>query len=99
MVTQREVLKFIAAETREGRSISFKDLVGEFDLSPEAACDHLKRLWRERLIEAVGYRPYRYYFRLRPGESLRDLRFRVAPRGQDRLRWHSERNEDAGWPL
>ncbi len=98
MVKQRAVLKFIAEQTGKRRSVSFIDLVHEFDLSPEAACDHLKRLWRERVIEAVSYRPYRYYFRLRPGESLRDVRFHLAPRGEERLRWYSKRDEDAGWP-
>ena len=98
MVTQRKVLRFIAEETRQGRSISFKDLVERFDLSPEAACDHLKRLWRERLIEAVTHRPDRFHFRLRPGETIKDLRFRLAPRGQDRLEWYSEREKRMGWP-
>ncbi len=96
MVTQRKVLRFIAKETRQGHSISFKDLAERFDLSPEAACDHLKRLWRERLIEAVTQRPDRFHFRLRSGETLRDLRFRLAPRGEARLRWYSERDKRAG---
>ncbi|MFQ5684896.1 MAG: hypothetical protein ACE5HC_16710 [Candidatus Binatia bacterium] len=98
MVTQHKVLRFIAEETRQGHSISFKDLVERFDLSPEAACDHLKRLWRERLIEAVTHRPDRFHFRLRPGETIKDLRFRLAPRGQDRLEWYSEREKRMGWP-
>ncbi len=98
MVTQRKVLRFIAQQTRQGRSISFKDLVESFDLSPEAACDHLKRLWRERLIEAVTYRPSRFRFRLRPGETLRGLEFRLAARGQARLQWYSKRDNRAGWP-
>jgi DNA-binding MarR family transcriptional regulator len=99
MVTQRKVLRFIAKETRQGHSISFKDLAERFNLSPEAACDHLKRLWRERLIGAVTHRPDRFHFRLRPGETLRDLRFRLAPRGEARLRWYSERDKraDPSW--
>ncbi len=99
MVTQRKVLRFIAKETRQGRSTSFNDLVERFDLSPEGVCDHLKRLWRERLIEAVTHRPDRFHFRLRPGETLRDLRFRLAPRGEARLRWYSERDKraDSSW--
>ncbi len=98
MVKQREVLKFIAKQTGQGRSISFMDLVHEFDLSPEAGCDYLKRLWRERLIESLSPRPYRFHYRTRPGESLRDLPFRLAARGEGRLRWYSERDEDVGWP-
>ena len=98
MVTQQEVLEFIADQTRRGRSISFKDLVPEFALSPEAGCDHLKRLWRDRLIEALPSRPSRFHFRLRPGESLRELRFRLAPRGEARLEWYSKRDEDVAWP-
>ncbi len=99
MVTQRKVLRFIAQQTGQGRLISFKDLAERFDLSPEAACDHLKRLWRERLIEAVTHRPARFHFRLRPGETLRDLQFRLAPRGEARLKWYSERDKraDSSW--
>ncbi len=98
MVRQRRVLKFIAGQRGKGRPITFEDLAQEFDLSPEAACDYLKRLWRERLIETVTNRPYRFYYRVRPGESVRDLRFRLAPRGEERLQWYSERDEDVGWP-
>ncbi len=96
MVEQREVLKFISEKTGQGRSISFMNLAEEFDLSPEAACDHLKRLWRERLIDAVTFRPYRFHFRPRPGESLRDLRFRLTRRGEDRLRWYRKKEEKKG---
>ncbi len=98
MVTQRKVLRFIAQETRQGRSISFKELVERFGRSPEAGCDHLKRLWRERLIEAATYRPSRFQFRLKPGETLRGLRFRLAARGQARLEWYSKRDEGVAWP-
>jgi hypothetical protein len=99
MVTQQEVLEFIADQTRRGRSISFKDLVPEFGLSPEAGCDHLKRLWRDRLIEAVTFRPSRFHYRLQPGESLRKLRFRLAPRGEARLRWYREKEKEVRWPF
>ena len=99
MVTKQEVLEFIAAQTRRGRSISFKDLVPEFGLSPEAGCDHLKRLWRDRLIETVTFRPSRFHFRLRPRESLRELRFRLAPRGETRLRWYREKEKEGRWPF
>ena len=99
MVTQLKVLKFIAAETEDGRSTSFQDLAKEFWLSPEAACDHLKRLWRERLIETVSFRPKRFHSRLQPGESLRGLRFRLAARGQERLRWYRRKEKDGRWPF
>ena len=99
MVTQRKVLMFVAKQTRQGRSISVKDLAEAFEFSPEAACDHLERLWRERLIGAITNRPHRYHFRVRPGESLRDIRFHLAPRGEERLRWYSERDEDTRWPF
>lgn len=97
-MTQRKVLRFIAEQTRQGRPILFKDLAETVHLSPEAACDHLKRLWRERLIETVTYRPSRLQFRLRPGETLRGLRFRLAARGQARLEWYSKRDEGVAWP-
>ena len=96
MVTQEEVLKVIAERTREGLSTSYRILSKELDLSEEAACEHLKRLWRERLIRST-IRPPRYKFRLEPGESIRDLRFDLAARGKERLRWYKERDEEANW--
>lgn len=100
MVTQEDILRFVAERTREDHSISCKDLVWEFDLSDRSACDHLKRLWRDRLVEAVTFRPQRFHFCLRPGESIRNLRFRLASRGKERLRWYREREDQKkreGW--
>lgn len=99
MVTQQDVLEFFAERSREERSIALKDLMDEFDLSPEAAGDHLKRLWRDRLVEAVAFRPRRFHFRLQPGERLQELRFRLAPRGQARLRWYRKKQEKERWPF
>lgn len=100
MVTQSRVLKFFEKRVAEGRpALSYEDLVREFPLSPEAACDHLKRLWRERLIEAVTFRPRRFRFRLQAEESLRQLRFRLAGRGQERLAWYREQKENERWPF
>ena len=92
MVTKRTVLRVIAKRTREGRSTSYRILGRELDLSEEAACEHLKRLWRERLIQSA-MRPPRYKFRLEPRESIRDLRFRLTTRGKDHLRWYREKKE------
>ena len=99
MVTQRGVLKFIAEQSRRQCSVSFKEMMHEFGLSAEAGCDHLKRLWRDRLIETVTYRPHGFHFRLRPGESLRELRFHLAPRGEARLRWYREKEKEGRWPI
>jgi predicted transcriptional regulator len=96
MVTQEEVLRVIAERTREGHSTSYRTLARELDLSEEAVCEHLKRLWRERLIRST-MRPARYKFRLEPGESIRDLVFDLAGRGKERLRWYKERDEEGGW--
>ncbi len=93
MVTQRDVLMFLAERTEHGKSFSYEDLVHEFSLSEEGICGHLGRLWRDRLIEAIIVRPSRFRFRLQPGESLRTLRFRLAPRGQERLRWYERQDE------
>ena len=99
MVTQSEVLKFIAEQSRRQCSVSFKEMMHEFGLSAEAGCDHLKRRWRDRLIETVTYRPHGFHFRLRPRESLRELRFRLAPRGVARLRWYREKEKEDRWPF
>jgi len=95
VTTRREILELIAARTREGRTTSFRTLVRELSLSEESACEYLKRLWRERLLKSPD-RPTRFAFRLEPGESLRDLRFKIHKRGLSRLKWweQEERRED-----
>jgi hypothetical protein len=95
VVTKSEVLKFICARTGEKKSTSYRTLVREFpDLSEEAACDHLKRLWDQRLIEPTDSREPQFGFRLKPGESLRELRFEITARGRARLRWWKERDRE-----
>jgi len=96
MVKQEEVLRMIARRTKEGHSTSYRTLARELDLSEEAACEHLKRLWRERLIRTT-MRPPRYKFRLERGESIRDLRFDLASRGRERLKWYEKRDDEEGW--
>jgi DNA-binding transcriptional ArsR family regulator len=97
IVEQRSVLKLMAERTRAGKLTSYRSLVRELGLSPEAACGHLKRLWRERLIESPD-RPERFRYRPEPGESVRDLRFELSARGRERLRWYREKeNDEGGW--
>ena len=88
-VWQKRVLQLIAERSREERATSYRSLVREWGLSDVAACRHLGRLWRERLIETPAARPDRFHFRLEPGESLRDLRFQITARGRERLRWYA----------
>jgi predicted ArsR family transcriptional regulator len=90
MVTQEAVLRWLARRTKRNESTGYEDLAQELWVSPEAACGHLARLWRSRLIEAKGDRRTRFQFRLEPGESLRALRFTLAGRGRKRLRWYEE---------
>jgi len=98
MTEQREVLDLMLLRTREGRETSFRTLMREFDLSPEAACGHLKRLWREGLIRSAEVPPRRSRS-LGPGESMRDLRFHLSRRGMARLVWWKKRDreEEEGW--
>ena len=102
MVTKPEVLNFISVRSGENRSTSYRTLVHEFpDLSEEAACDHLKRLWHQRLINSTEAREQEFEFRLKPGESLRDLRFEITARGKARLRWWKKQEQDdekGEWP-
>lgn len=93
MSDKKQILEFIEKRTREGRMVSFQTLVNRCGLTPETACDYLKRLWRERLIEC-GDRPPRFHFRLGPEESIRDLRFELSQRGRERLRWHRDRGRE-----
>ncbi len=93
MLTQGEVLELIAKQSERGKATSVTEVAEEFDLDEIAASGHLRRLWRERLIEAVHPRPPRFKFRLTPGERLRDLRFRIAPRGKERLEWMEDQKD------
>ena len=93
MSDKNQILEFIGKQTREGRTVSYLTLVNKCGLTPETACDYLKRLWRERLIKC-GDRPPRFHFRLGPGESIRDLRFGLSDRGRERLRWQRERERE-----
>src|SRR5438477_7428503 len=103
MVTKPEVLKLVAQRSRDNRATSYRTVVREFlDISAEAACDHLKRLWRQRLIEPSGPREAEYLYRLEPGESVRELRFEITARGAARLRWWRQeakkrRKEETEW--
>jgi len=99
IVTKREVLELIGKRTQEDKDTSFQTLVSEFWLSPEAARSHLKRLWRDRLVRSTGY-PATYRQGLGPGESIRELEFRLSRRGRERLRWYEAKDEEAkeeGW--
>jgi hypothetical protein len=96
MVTQPEVLAFIAERTAEGRAVGIGQVGDQFLVSLEGAAGHLWRLWRERLIEPLSPRPTRFRFRLEPGESIAPLRFRITPRGRQRLRWYDQAADDDG---
>jgi hypothetical protein len=93
MVTQQDVLTFFSKRATEGRAVVLQDLVREFWTSAEAASGHLRRLWRERLIEAISTRPPRFRFRLEPGEGIHSLSFRITARGRQRLRWYDRDDE------
>jgi len=88
MVRRFQVLKLIACETRKGRAMRYRDLMEAYNLSLESACDHLKRLWRDRLIETGTRRPRGFKHRAYPGETVQGFRFRLTPRGWQRLQWY-----------
>ena len=56
MVTKREVLERVAERTRDGKATTYRNLPWWLDLTEDAACDHLRRLWQQRLIECMGER-------------------------------------------
>jgi hypothetical protein len=99
VVTQRDVLTFFMNSAADGRAVTAQDLAREFWLSQDAAGGHLRRLWRERLLDTVSARPPRFRFRLEPGEGLHTLRFRITVRGRQRLRWYERHDDDpdGGW--
>jgi DNA-binding MarR family transcriptional regulator len=92
LVEQRRVLEFVAGRSGEGKATSFKLVAREFELSLEAATNHLRRLWREGLIRTEET-PTRRRPTLGPGESIRELRFAISRRGRERLRWYARRDE------
>lgn len=85
VITQADLIEFIAQKTSEQRSMSYEDLTKEFALSPEAACWHLLHLWRDHLIEADSARPLQFVFQLLPDENIMDLDFRLTPLGEEYL--------------
>ena len=99
MITNRKVLEFIAEMEDEFQSVRVADVQRKFKLSRAAATDHLRRLWKDRLIEAGQFRTRGYKFRPKPGESLGSLKFRMTSRGRDRMNWHEENDGDLDWLL
>ena len=100
MVTKREVLELVAERTREGKPTTYRNLPRLVDLSEDAACDHLRRLWQQRLIECTSERHAGFEFRLETHESVRELEFQLTRRGRRRLRWWREqvkRQREEGW--
>src|SRR5437867_1697209 len=97
MITNRKVLGFIAEMDNELQPVKVADVERRFKLSRAAAADHLRRLWKDRLIEAAQFRQRGYKFRPRPGESLGSLKFQMTARGRDRMNWHEENDGDLEW--
>lgn len=96
-VTQEMVLQLLAQREKESRTTTLRTLIREMDLSESAATGQLKRLWRERLIETDDERPRGFRYRPEPGESMHELRFRLAGRGKDRLKWFERKKEEEDW--
>src|SRR5262249_41521107 len=55
MTTKRKVLELIGERSAAGEATSFRTLVCELLISSDAACSHLRRLWRARLIKSTDY--------------------------------------------
>jgi len=98
-VRQRKVLTFIAKRTAAGGVVTAKDIADEFWLSTDSACGHLRRLWRERLVEEILPRPQGFRHRPEPGEPMLSLRFVLTRRGTARLRWYERHDGDDGFSL
>jgi hypothetical protein len=92
-VRRRDVLQLIEERGKDGDETSYRSLVSELGISPDAAASHLKRLWVERFIKSTSY-PSRFSEQLGSGESVRDLRFTLARRGRERLKWFRERDNE-----
>ena len=90
MVTREEILRFIAQRAKEGRVTRQLDLMHEFGLSDSATRGRLMALWKQRMISATTVELASW-----GAERLSDLRFRLTPRGLERLRWHERQNRPA----
>ncbi len=102
MRTQPRVLRLFARRAQEGRPVGFQDVGQEFDITDQAAVDCLERLWRLQLITPLGTRPSGFKWRRAPGERVAPLRFRLTPRGEERLRWWARKDRGQGggqWPF
>jgi DNA-binding transcriptional ArsR family regulator len=95
MVTQRDVLTYIAKRSVERPGITAEDLVRRFWMSRDSACRHLKRLWRDRLVETDSMRRRGFRFRPEPGEPILQLHFSLAARGKERVRWYELQDEQS----
>jgi hypothetical protein len=96
MVNKREVLELIGERTRNGMRTSFRRVADELLISEDAACSHLCRLWRARLIETSDGSSASDPGVV--GTSVRDLRFRISDRGRARLEWWKERDREREEP-
>ena len=96
LTNKRDVLRLIGKRTREGKRTSFRALEEELWLSADAACSHLKRLWRERLIRSTEG-PSGYQEAARYKTSIRDLTFRISRRGVERLEHWKSLEEESQW--
>ena len=102
MRTAPRVLRLFAARAREGRLVTFHDVARELDITDQAAVDCLARLFRQRVIVPLGPRPRGFKWSPQPGERVRDMHWRLAPRGEERLRWWAEKSRRKGgdpWPF
>jgi hypothetical protein len=102
MRTQPHILEFFAHQAREQRLVTFRDVARELRITDQAAVSTLERLWRHRLITPPPPRPRGFTWRPSPEERVKDLSFRLAPRGRERLEWwatRARREEGNPWPF
>jgi hypothetical protein len=102
MRTQPHILEFFAHQAREQRLVTFRDVARELGITEQAAVSTLERLWRHRLITPPPLRPPGFKWCPTPGERVKDLSFRLTPRGRERLEWWAQRarrEEGNPWPF
>ncbi len=102
MRTKRRVLQMFAVRAREHRLVTFLDVARELDITDQAAVACLTRLWKDQLIAPFLFRPRGMKWRPAPCERVGALRFRLMPRGAERLTWWAEQGRRKGgdrWSL
>ena len=99
MLIKSEILEYVEQLERAGGALSAPALSNRFRVTLKAATKHVLALWREELLESRMQRARGWRYRLRPGEQLGRLSFRLAKRGRERLAYYRRALQEDKEPI